>query len=182
MELRSPTGVCPLCSMVPWEVMVLAICSLGPALQRSCSVICKFLHQRMAAHRERHSYLFWMLRCVFLLALPGGCLKVPLFHPLLPVCFLSFCVWGQMSRAQPEKDRSLAPAGTNSLWKTLMGACEEYHVDAATDVGLRGQAGCSDAYTVTGFTFQPSWRGHKTIHLASLGFPCTHQNLLSLRC
>lgn len=53
-------------------VMVLATYSLGPALQRGCSVMCRLLRQRVAVCRERRSYLFWKLHHVFLLALPGG--------------------------------------------------------------------------------------------------------------
>ena len=36
--------------------------------------------------------------------------------------------------------------------ETLKGAYEEDHVGVATDVGLRGQAGCSDTHAATCFT------------------------------
>lgn len=52
--------------------------------------------------------------------------------------------------------------------ETLMGAYEKYQVRMAMDVGLRGQAGLSEAHSATCFTFQPTWRGHRAICLGSL--------------
>lgn len=88
-------------------------------------------------------------------------LKVPLFHSLLLVC-LSFCVWGHILCMVGKRQEPCTSWGRLLLppLETLVGAYEEYREDVAMDVGLRGQAGYSDAHAAACFTLQPTWSGH----------------------